>query len=151
MDGLGRASAFVECPLLADSGGSGGTLGSRAANLRFRLVADVNMLFVSSSPRMATVLLLALLTCCFGLESFAVARDGLMSREQGLDRAREVAKEDGRDLARYELDTFGDELTEDRSEWMFVFQCKPMPAPPGCHFMVVVDRRTGDARLFPGE
>ena len=80
-----------------------------------------------------------------------VASDGLMARAQGLIRARELAKSEGLDLARYELDTFGTELTEDRGEWMFVFICKPVPPPPGCMFMVVVDRRTGKAQLFPGE
>jgi len=122
------------------------------------------MLFVSVHRRDATVLLLAMVAWFFGPGSFAVAKtpvgpatktntphDGLITREQGLARAREVAKSDGRDLARYELDTFGNELTADHSEWLFVFQCKPRPAPPGCHFMVVVDRRTGDTRLFPGQ
>ncbi|RDY65442.1 hypothetical protein [Lysobacter soli] len=124
----------------------------------------IDMLFVSSYPKMATAMLLGLLIWCFGPGSLAVARtlggpatkantphDGLLAREQALARAREVAVTDGRDLERYELDTFGDELTEDRSEWVFVFRCKPAPAPPGCHFMVVVDRRTGESQLFPGE
>ena len=73
-----------------------------------------------------------------------------MTREQGLVIARDVAKSKGLDLARYELDTFGDGLTEDRSEWIFVFHCKPVPAPRGCQFMVVVERRTGSGRLLPG-
>lgn len=125
----------------------------------FRPKVDIAMLFVGAHRRKAAVL--ALFLWSFGSSSFAAAqtlpgpatdtpRDGLMNREQGLARAREVAKSSGRDLARYELNTFGDELTEDRSEWVFIFQCKPIPPPPGCHFMVVVDRRTGDARLFPG-
>ncbi|WP_157476208.1 hypothetical protein [Lysobacter sp. Root690] len=76
--------------------------------------------------------------------------EGLMTREQALPIARKAATAHGYDLERYSLDTFGNELSEDGGEWMFGFLCKPVP-PPGCMFLVVVDRRTGIAEVFPGE
>ena len=123
------------------------------------------MSFSSADSRMKLVLSLVFVTA--GPDALAqsqplpeasvkssVAIDGLMTRERGLIIAREFAKSEGRDLTKYELDTFGhdfgSELTEDRAEWMFVFLCKPI-GPPGCQFMVVVDRRTGKAQLIRGE
>lgn len=76
--------------------------------------------------------------------------ENLMTREQGLAIARKAATARGYDLGRYSLDTFGLELSEDGGQWMFGFLCKPIP-PPGCSFLVIVDRRTGIAEVFPGE
>lgn len=76
--------------------------------------------------------------------------EGLMTREQGLAIARKAATAHGYDLERYSLDTFGLELSEDGGQWTFGFLCKPVP-PPGCMFLVIVDRRTAVAEVFPGE
>ena len=74
-----------------------------------------------------------------------------MSRIAALEIGRKAAAASGYDLAKYKLDTFGNELTEDQSEWVFGYLCSPGPPPPGCNFLVVVDRTTGKATVYPGE
>src|SRR5687767_7444584 len=73
----------------------------------------------------------------------------------GLDRAielsREAATKHGYDLAKYTLDTFGDPKAGGEGEWLIGYICHPGPPPPGCHFLVVVDRTTGAAKVIPGE
>ena len=74
-----------------------------------------------------------------------------MSRTAALEIARKAAAANGYDLAKYKLDTFGKELSEDQSEWVFGYLCSPGPPPPGCHFLVVVDRSTGKTTVYPGK
>ena len=76
---------------------------------------------------------------------------GPLSRVAALEISRKAAVTSGYDLAKYKLDTFGNELSQDQSEWLFVYLCSPGPPPPGCHFLVVVDRNTGKATVYPGE
>lgn len=76
--------------------------------------------------------------------------ESFLTREEGLAIARKAATAHGYGLERYSLDAFGRELSEDGGQWLFGFLCKPVP-PPGCTFLVVVDRRTGIAEVFPGE
>ena len=74
-----------------------------------------------------------------------------MTREQGFEIARKAAKDHNYDVTRYVLDTFGRKLSEGGTEWIYVFNCKAVPAPPGCFFMVTVDRRTGNAEVLRGQ
>ena len=69
---------------------------------------------------------------------------------QGLEISRKAAEKHGYDLRRYRLDTFGDRTGGSDKEWLFVYLCSPGPPPPGCSFMVVVDRKTGSAAVHPG-
>jgi hypothetical protein len=70
------------------------------------------------------------------------------SRAAALEISRKAATGSGYDLSKYKLDTFGRELSEDQREWLFGYICYPSP---GCHFLVVVDRKTGKATVYPGE
>ena len=72
-------------------------------------------------------------------------------RDKALEIGKLAATKYGYDLTKYELETFGEELSTKNDAWMFVFMCKPTPAPPGCHFMVVVNRQSGVSEVFPGE
>ena len=74
-----------------------------------------------------------------------------MSRERALQLAQVAAKGHGYNLAKYELSTFGNEVNEKNDEWLFVYNCSPGPIPPGCFFMVAVNRSTGSAEVSPGE
>jgi len=73
---------------------------------------------------------------------------GAVSRTAALEISRKAAAASGYDLAKYKLDTFGRELSEDETEWLFGYICHPSP---GCHFLIVVDRKTGKATIYPGE
>ena len=74
-----------------------------------------------------------------------------VTQAKAIEISRKAAAASGYDLAKYKLDTFGNELSEDRSEWLIGYLCSPGPPPPGCHFLVVVDRKTGKATVYPGE
>ena len=74
-----------------------------------------------------------------------------VSRERALQLAQVAAKDHGYNLAKYELSTFGNEVDEGNNEWLFVYNCSPAPPPPGCFFMVAVNRSTGSAEVYPGE
>ena len=71
-------------------------------------------------------------------------------RERALERAQRSATRHGYNLDKYTLSEFGEELSKDEREWVFAYECKPVPAL-GCHFLVVVDRSTGATRVIPGE
>jgi hypothetical protein len=73
-----------------------------------------------------------------------------ISRAEGLRLAEFAARRNGYDLSRYKLDTFGNELSQDHTKWVFVYLLKPAP-PPGGFFMVLINRRTGAAEISPGE
>jgi hypothetical protein len=92
------------------------------------------------------------LTIAIALSLIGCSKTGTdpLSYEQALEISRRVAREQGYDLAKYELDSFGDPAAVD-GKWIVVYNCAPSPPPPGCHFMVVVDRQTGRAQLSPGE
>ncbi|BCT91387.1 hypothetical protein LYSHEL_04110 [Lysobacter helvus] len=75
----------------------------------------------------------------------------MIGERQALEISRNVAQAQGYDLARYQLDTFGDRGGGSDKEWLFVYVCKPVPSPPGCSFMVVVDRTSGKATIHPGQ
>ena len=74
-----------------------------------------------------------------------------ISRVAALEIGRKAAAASGYDLAIYKLDTFGKGVSEDQTEWVFGYLCSPGPPPPGCNFLVVVDRKTGQATVYPGE
>src|SRR3546814_336191 len=65
--------------------------------------------------------------------------------------ARNVAVARGVDLSYFQPDTSNSRLSEDGREWLIGFHCIPVPAPPGCSFLVVVERSTGKAEFFPGQ
>jgi len=73
-----------------------------------------------------------------------------LSRNDALAIAVSTAKAHGIDFKNYKRDTFGRELSKDHKEWRFSWLCAPDPPPPGCEFMVVVNRATGVANYFPG-
>ena len=70
--------------------------------------------------------------------------------ERAITISRATAERHGYDLRRYALDTFGDPAA-DKEKWLIAYGCLPAPPPPGCSFLVAVDRKTGSAELFPGE
>lgn len=70
--------------------------------------------------------------------------------ERAVEISRQAAKEHGYDLGKYRLDTFGDPAA-DKGKWLVAYLCGPEPPPPGCSFIVVVDRRTGDTEVYPGQ
>jgi hypothetical protein len=72
------------------------------------------------------------------------------TREQALKIAERTAERSNIQLSEYSLSTYGEPLTEDGRTWLFLWECKPVP-PPGCHFLVSVDRTTGAAELHRGE
>lgn len=74
----------------------------------------------------------------------------LLDRAEALKISRVAALAKGYDLERYQLQTFGQELSQDKEEWLFGYAQNPSP-PPGGMFLVVVDRRTGKAEVYPGE
>ncbi|MFD1296940.1 hypothetical protein [Lysobacter gummosus] len=74
-----------------------------------------------------------------------------ISESQALEISRKAAEKHGYDLRRYTLDTFGDSTSGDGKQWLFVYLCAPSPPPPGCSFLVAVDRKTGSASVHPGE
>ena len=75
----------------------------------------------------------------------------LVERQEALNLSREAAISSGYDLSKYQLGTFGEELSKDKLQWLFHYLCSPFPPHPGCEFLVVVDRRTGKTEIYPGE
>jgi hypothetical protein len=75
---------------------------------------------------------------------------GGITREQALKIAEHTAERSNIQLSKYSLSTYGEPLTQDGRTWLFLWECKPLP-PPGCHFLVSVDRTTGAADLHRGE
>jgi len=96
--------------------------------------------------RVATLVLFGLVSW----QSFAASPLDL-SRQDALAIAEKEIKAQGIDLNRYKLSKFPQELSADRNEWMFHYQCTPDPIPPGCFFWVSVNRITGVAKYLPGE
>lgn len=60
--------------------------------------------------------------------------------------ARRAAEEAGYDLTEYRLTS----TTHDDGEYTVHFEQGP-PTPPGGHFAVIVDERSGETRIMPGE
>ena len=74
-----------------------------------------------------------------------------LSRNEALQRAKVAAREHGFELSNYVLDTFGGSGKLNGEEWLFSFVCKPPESrPPGCEFLVVVNRGTGETKVMPG-
>ncbi|AWV07764.1 hypothetical protein [Marilutibacter maris] len=78
-------------------------------------------------------------------------RATLLDRSQGLEISRTAARQYGYDQANYELDTFGDPVSDDGQTWRFLYRARPQDGGYGRHFLVVVDRRSHEAEVFPGE
>ena len=74
-----------------------------------------------------------------------------LSRDKALAVAREGIQKQGIDIAKYKLNPFKKELGNDGKEWMFLYECKRQPSPPGCFFWVLVDRTSGNVKVMPGE
>ena len=76
-----------------------------------------------------------------------------LSRSKALELARTAAQEQGFDMSKYVLDTFGGsgKLTSD-GEWLFDFACAPPETrPAGCDVLVTVNHSTGETNVMPGE
>jgi hypothetical protein len=97
-------------------------------------------------PRVLTFVLLGLVSW----QSFAASPLGL-SRQDALAIAEKEIKAQGIELKRYKPSQFPQELSADRNEWTFYYQCTPDPIPPGCFFWVSVNRITGVAKFLPCE
>ena len=89
--------------------------------------------------------------CAAASQSALGSPAAILSKADGLAISRKAATAHGYDLSHYKLDTFGDQGAAGKKEWMFVYLCSPGSPPPGCFFMVVVNRRTGIATVHPGE
>lgn len=94
---------------------------------------------------------LVIATLFASCHSGADVGEAALSRDAALEIGRKAAIAKGYNLSKYKLDTFGTERSKDQSEWLFVYLCDPGPPPPGCHFLVAVDRKTGKATIHPGE
>lgn len=70
--------------------------------------------------------------------------------ERAVEISRHAARAHGYDLDKYRLDTLGHPAA-DKDKWLVAYLCGPEPPPPGCSFIVVVDRRTGDTEVYPGQ
>jgi hypothetical protein len=100
----------------------------------------------------SSIVLIFCLVACGNVEQTQASNEVQpISREKALEIGKLAATKYGYDLTKYELDTFGEELSTKNDAWMFVFMCKPTPAPLDCHFMVVVNRQSGVSEVFPGE
>jgi hypothetical protein len=99
-----------------------------------------------------TIYALGLLIAAATTVSCTSREEGPVTYERALEISREAAQKHGYDLGKYRLDTFGDPAA-DKDKWIVVYLCgpEPTPAPSGCSFMVVVDRKTGNAETYPGE
>jgi hypothetical protein len=73
-----------------------------------------------------------------------------LSYARAVELSREAAAKYGYDLSEYAVDTVRDPKAGGEAEWLILYKCRPDPAPPGCHFMVVVDRKTGSTKVLPG-
>ena len=97
-------------------------------------------------------LLSALLCGCGpGADTSATSSESrkLLNREESLAIAEAEVRREGFDLSQYVLSDFNRGLLEDGKEWSFLFLLGPAP-PPGATLLVVVERRTGTARLIRG-
>jgi hypothetical protein len=74
-----------------------------------------------------------------------------MTESQALEISRKAASMHGYDLGRYELDVWGDRTGGGTEVWMFKYMCSPWPSPPGCGFLVTIDRKTGSATVDRGQ
>jgi hypothetical protein len=74
-----------------------------------------------------------------------------ISYERAIEISRKTAEQNGYDLNKYALDTFGDPTGGGNEEWLIGYHCSPEPPRPGCAFLVAVDRRTGNAQLYRGQ
>lgn len=100
---------------------------------------------------LATISAASLIACSPSEKPEAVP-DRSLTEDQALAISRAAAQKRGYDLGRYTLDRFGDASGgNDSGEWLFEYLCSPTPPPPGCSFMVAVDKRTGDAKVYPGQ
>lgn len=79
----------------------------------------------------------------------ATRRNRLLGREEALDIAERHISEKDVDLREYRIRMDGEELSEDGNKWLFLFECWEWR--PGCHFLVIVDRRSAQAEFMPGE
>jgi len=91
------------------------------------------------------------IACVASSHSALGSHAALLSKAEGLAISRKAATAHGYDLSHYKLDTFGDPRGAGKNEWLFVYLCSPGPPPPGCFFLVAVDRRTGIATVHPGK
>lgn len=69
---------------------------------------------------------------------------------RALEISRAAAQKHGYDLDKYRLDTFGDPAAG-KDKWLIVYLCSGESPPPGCSYMVVIDRKSGASEVFPGE
>jgi hypothetical protein len=74
----------------------------------------------------------------------------LISYERALEISRAAATKQGYDLSKYSLDTFGDSKGAGEGIWLIGYKCQPDPPPPDCGFLVVVDRKSGEAKVMSG-
>ena len=74
-----------------------------------------------------------------------------ISYKHAVEISRDTAKKNGYNLEKYTLDTFGDPSGGGTDEWLIAYRCLPTPPPLGCGFLVVVDRKTGNAEIHKGE
>jgi hypothetical protein len=74
-----------------------------------------------------------------------------VSRGDAIALALAEARKQGIDPDKYTLDRFGDETSAGPDKFVFAFACKPIPSPPGCMFLAVVDKRVGKVRIERGQ
>jgi hypothetical protein len=99
-----------------------------------------------TSSRLGSIAALVVCLCaCTGSDS-----NESLSYERAVAISRDAATKHGYDLSKYTLDTFGDPKGAGDSTWLIGYKCQPDPPPPGCGFLVAVDRKSGEAKVMPG-
>ncbi len=74
----------------------------------------------------------------------------LVTKEQAIRIAEETAKGEGYDLSKYNMTGSHYEFVAKDQSWTVFFVLKP-PTPPGGHFAVIINARTGKASFMRGE
>jgi hypothetical protein len=96
------------------------------------------------------IALLLLLVFATSASSATPGTTAGLTREKALFIAEAAAQSRGFNLNKYSLAKSDRELSGDGKEWSFLYECRAVPSPFGCHFLVVVNRITGEAEFVPG-
>ncbi len=74
--------------------------------------------------------------------------DSIITKDKAFEIAKDLAIKEGFDLTKYDPPTC--ELSEEGDVYFVRYQISP-PTPPGGHFNVWIDVKTGEAELMKGE
>ncbi len=102
------------------------------------------------TQKLGIVVTSLLISALFWTEAWSNPTEAqLLTKQQAIRIAEETAKGEGYDLSKYNMTGCHYEYTAKDQSWTVFFVVKP--PPPGGHFGVIIDARTGKARLMRGE